>query len=276
MEQRYALGPDEVKTFNTEQIRKNFLIESLFAEGRVEFVYTHYERMMIGGAAPGAGTIRLETYPELRSEYFLERREIGIINVGGPGSVEADNTRHELSKMDCLYVGKGTKEVSFSSADPASPALFYLLSCPAHEQLPARVMKKEEASPVDLGAVATANQRTIYKYIHLQGIQSCQLVMGLTVLKEGSVWNTIPSHTHDRRMEAYFYFDLPADQRVLHLMGQPSQTRHIFVANRQAIVSPPWSIHSGCGTSNYTFIWGMAGENKDYADMDPAPLAELR
>ena len=178
--------------------------------------------------------------------------------------------------MDCLYLGKGTTDVQFKSTDAANPAQYYLLSCPAHEKLPARLMKKEEASPVELGAVATAIQRTIFKYIHLQGIQSCQLVMGLTVLKEGSVWNTIPSHTHDRRMEAYFYFDLPADQRVLHLMGQPSQTRHIFVASNQAIVSPPWSIHSGCGTSSYTFIWGMAGENKDYADMDPAPLNELR
>jgi 4-deoxy-L-threo-5-hexosulose-uronate ketol-isomerase len=276
MEQLYALGPDEVKGFTTEEIRKNFLIETLFTEGKVEFTYTHYDRMMIGGAHPGTSGVKLETYPELRSEYFLERREIGIINVGGNGTVEADGTDFEVSKMDCLYLGKGTTSVQFKSADAANPALYYLLSCPAHEKLPARLMKKEEASPVELGAVATANQRTIYKYIHLQGIQSCQLVMGLTVLKEGSVWNTIPSHTHDRRMEAYFYFDLPAEQRVLHLMGQPSQTRHIFVASNQAIVSPPWSIHSGCGTSSYTFIWGMAGENKDYADMDPAPLNELR
>lgn len=276
MEQRYAIGPDEVKKFSTDEIRKNFLMESLFVEGQIVFVYTHYDRMMIGGANPGSESVRLETYPELRSEYFLERREIGIINVGGDGRVGADGTSFDVAKMDCLYLGKGTKEVSFSSVDMANPALFYLLSCPAHEKIPARMMKKAEASPVDLGAAATANQRTIYKYIHLQGIPSCQLVMGLTVLREGSVWNTIPSHVHDRRMEAYFYFDVPKDQKILHLMGQPSETRHIFVANHQAIVSPSWSIHSGCGTSNYAFIWGMAGENKDYADMDPAPLSELK
>jgi 4-deoxy-L-threo-5-hexosulose-uronate ketol-isomerase len=276
MQQLYALGPNEVKLFSTEQLRENFLMETLLQDDSIHFTYTHYDRMMIGGAKPTVNTLSLETYPELRSEFFLERREIGIINVGGDGSVEVDGTSYNVSKMDCLYVGKGARKVTFSSSKADNPALFYLLSCPAHKNLPARLMKKEEAAPVELGTLAMANQRTIYKYIHLQGIESNQLVMGLTVLKEGSVWNTMPSHTHDRRMEAYFYFDVPGDQRVLHLMGQPQETRHVFVANHQAIVSPPWSIHSGAGTSNYAFIWGMAGENKDYSDMNPVTAAELR
>jgi 4-deoxy-L-threo-5-hexosulose-uronate ketol-isomerase len=276
MQQLYAIGPDEAKQFSTEALRANFLLENLMQDGAINFTYTHYDRMMIGSAKPTVNALSLETYPELRSEYFLERREIGIINVGGGGTVEVDGSAYALSKMDCLYVGKGARQVSFLSTSAETPALYYLLSCPAHKELPARLMKKEEAAPVELGSTATANQRTIYKYIHLQGIESCQLVMGLTVLKEGSVWNTMPSHVHDRRMEAYFYFDVPEGQRVIHLMGQPQQTRHVFVANHQGIASPPWSIHSGAGTSNYAFIWGMAGENKDYSDMDPVSAAELR
>jgi len=276
MQQLYALGPNEVKLFSTGQLRENFLMETLLQDNAVNFTYTHYDRMMIGGAKPTVNTLSLETYPELRSEYFLERREIGIINVGGDGTVEVDGTSYTVLKMDCLYVGKGARQVNFSSSNDDHPALYYLLSCPAHKELPARLMKKDDAAPVELGSLATANQRTIYKYIHLQGIESCQLVMGLTVLKEGSVWNTMPSHTHDRRMEAYFYFDVPEGQRVLHLMGQPQETRHLFVDNHQAIVSPPWSVHSGAGTSNYSFIWGMAGENKDYSDMDPVSAAELK
>lgn len=276
MEQRHAIGINEAKHFTTQQIRENFLMENLMQDNTIQFVYTHYDRMMIGGAKPTARSLTLETYPELRSDFFLERREIGIINVGGDGTVEADGTSYQVSKMDCVYAGKGVKTVSFSSSNPENPALFYLLSSPAHASHPTQLMKGAEASPVDLGSTATANQRTIYKYIYLQGIQSCQLVMGLTVLKEGSVWNTMPSHVHDRRMEAYFYFDVPEGQRVLHLMGQPQETRHIFVSNHQAIVSPPWSIHSGCGTSNYAFIWGMAGENKDYGDMDAVTVPDLR
>jgi len=276
MQQIYALGPNEVKLFSTEQLRENFLIEILLQDDAINFTYTHYDRMMIGGAKPAFNPLNLESYPELRSAFFLERREIGIINVGGAGTVEVDGTSYRLSKMDCLYIGKGARQISFSSNNPAQPALYYLLSAPAHKNLPARLMKKEEAAPVELGSVLMANERTVYKYIHQQGIESCQLVMGLTVLKEGSVWNTMPSHTHDRRMEAYFYFDIPESQRVLHLMGQPQETRHLLVANHQAVISPPWSIHSGAGTSNYAFIWGMAGENKDYSDMDVVSAAELR
>lgn len=276
MQKRYALGPDEVKQFTTNQLRENFLIETLFQEGAIHLTYTHYDRMMIGGVKPTVNNLLLETFAELRSEYFLERREMGIINVGGQGNIQVGGTSYLLTKMDCLYIGKSAREVVFSSINAEDPSLFYLLSCPAHEVLPTRLMKKEEASPAELGTMATANQRTIYKYIYLNGIPSCQLVMGLTVLQEGSVWNTMPSHTHDRRMEAYFYFDVPEHQRIVHLMGQPTETRHIFVANHQAIVSPAWSIHSGCGTSNYSFIWGMAGENKDYSDMDALTISDLR
>ena len=261
MHQLYALGPEEVKKFTTQQLRRHFLIEDLMQDS-IQFTYTHYDRMMIGGTKPPIDQLALNTYAELRSEFFLERREIGIINVGGKGTIEVDGISWILSKLDCLYIGKGTRTVYFSSSSTAEPAQFYMLSCPAHENHPTRLMKKEEASPSELGTTATANHRTIYKYIHMQGIQSCQLVMGLTVLKEGSVWNTMPSHVHDRRMEAYFYFDVPEGQRILHLMGEPQETRHMFIANHQAIVSPPWSIHSGCGTSNYGFIWGMAGKIK--------------
>jgi 4-deoxy-L-threo-5-hexosulose-uronate ketol-isomerase len=276
MQQRYAISMKEAKQFSTDEIREHFLMESLLQDNTIQFIYTHYDRMMIGGAKPVQDKLTLETYPELRSTAFLERRELGIINVGGEGTVEVDGTSYELSKLDCLYAGMGIDSVTFSSKNADNPALYYLLSSPAHVNHPTRLMKKEEASPSELGTLATANQRTIYKYIHLQGIQSCQLVMGLTVLKEGSVWNTMPSHVHDRRMEAYFYFDVPQGHAVVHFMGQPQETRHLFVANHQAIVSPPWSIHAGCGTSNYAFIWGMAGENKDYADMDAVAIPQLR
>ncbi|MEJ7737388.1 MAG: 5-dehydro-4-deoxy-D-glucuronate isomerase [Chitinophagaceae bacterium] len=276
MQQRYALSPNEMKQLTTEQVRDHFLLQNLLQDNVVQFTYTHYDRMMIGGAKPTTTPAVLETFPELRSEYFLERREIGIINVGGDGMVDVDGTSFPISKLDCLYVGKGAQQVTFASSNAVNPPLLYLLSTPAHEILPTRLMKKEEASPTELGTLATANQRTIYKYIHLQGIQSSQLVMGLTVLKEGSVWNTMPAHVHDRRMEAYFYFDVPEGQRVVHFMGHPQETRHMFVANHQAIISPPWSIHSGCGTSNYAFIWGMAGENKDYTDMDAVTIPDLR
>jgi len=212
----------------------------------------------------------------LRAGYFLERREIGIINVGGAGKVEADGATFDMEKLSCLYLGKGTKEVSFSSIKPSEPAVFYLLSSPAHQTYPAQKMTKDEASPGTMGSVEIANERTIYRYIHLDGIKSCQLVMGLTILKTGSVWNTMPAHTHTRRMEAYFYFDLLPEQRVIHLMGEPTETRHLLVANYEAIISPPWSIHLGCGTSNYGFIWGMAGENLVYSDMDAVAIGEIR
>ncbi|SHL77895.1 5-dehydro-4-deoxy-D-glucuronate isomerase [Hymenobacter psychrotolerans] len=276
MNQRYAIGPRETAAMNTEQLRENFLIETLFVPGEIELVYTHYDRMMVGGVVPTAEAIDLPNPGNLKAEYFLERRELGILNIGSAGTVTVDGTTYELGRQDCLYVGKGAKDVRFASTDATQPAKFYLLSTPAHATHPTTRLSQAEATPVTLGELETANQRTIYKYIYAEGIQSCQLVMGLTQLHAGSVWNTMPAHTHDRRMEAYLYFDMPQGQRVLHLMGQPQETRHLWVGEGQAILSPPWSIHSGCGTAGYTFIWGMGGENREYTDMDPAPIDQLR
>ena len=271
-----AISQREAQSFNTQQLRDNFLIESIFQNNEIKMYYTHYDRVVIGGAMPVNTAITLPTYDNLKSEYFLERREIGIINVGGDGEIAVDGKTFPLSKLDALYVAKGAKSVVFTSTHIENPAQFFLLSAPAHHTYETRKMSKEEATPVTLGSQETANERTIYKYIHRDGLQSCQVVMGLTVLKPGSIWNTLPAHVHDRRMEAYLYFDLNADHRVFHLMGQPQETRHLVVANHQAILSPPWSIHSGAGTTNYSFIWGMAGENLDFTDMDFAPIAELR
>ena len=259
----------------TAELRSNFLVENLMITDEVKMVYSHYDRIIVGGAKPVNKSLLLPNHNELKAEYFLERREMGIINVGGPGIVEADAERFSLNKLDCVYLGKGVQKVSFASDNGASP-VFYFLSAPAHAAHPAHLMKKEEASPVTIGDMKTANHRTIYKYIHADGIESCQLVMGLTVLGEGSVWNTMPAHTHTRRMEAYFYFDVQPEHRVIHLMGQPQETRHLIVANHEAIISPPWSIHAGCGTANYSFIWGMGGENYTYTDMDAVAISDLR
>ncbi|MEZ0538967.1 5-dehydro-4-deoxy-D-glucuronate isomerase [Fibrella arboris] len=273
---RHAIGLNELKHSTTESLRADFLIESLFEANTIQAVYTHYDRVIVGGALPTTESVALPTYDNLKSTYFLERRELGIINVGGSGSVTVDGTVYSLNKLDGLYVGKGCRDVSFQSATAADPARFFLMSAPAHAVHPTAKLAKEEANPTRLGARETANERTIYKYIHAAGLASCQLVMGLTVLESGSIWNTMPAHVHDRRMETYLYFDVPADHRVFHLMGPPDQTRHIVVANHQAILSPPWSIHSGAGTASYSFIWGMAGENLDFADMDFAPISTLR
>lgn len=261
---------------NTQELRTNFLVENLMQDDKLNLVYSHYDRVIIGGAKPVNQVLKLETHAELKADYFLERRELGIINVGGAGKVVADGVTYELNKLDCLYLGKGTKAVSFATTNANDAAIFYLLSAPAHANYPTVKYTKEQAQGGDMGSQATANKRTIYRYIHADGIQSCQLVMGLTILEDGSVWNTMPSHTHTRRMEAYYYFDVKPDQRVFHFMGQPTETRHLLVANNEAIISPPWSIHSGCGTAAYGFIWGMAGENYTYSDMDPAPLADMR
>jgi 4-deoxy-L-threo-5-hexosulose-uronate ketol-isomerase len=232
--------------------------------------------MIIGGIMPVKNAVELNNPEELKANYFLERREMGIANVGGAGKVVVDGIDYALSKLDCLYIGKGAKEVRFISNDPAQPALYYMLSCPAHQTYPTAVCKKEAASPLELGAANTSNKRTVYKYIHLEGLQSCQLVMGITVLEEGSVWNSVPPHTHTRRMEVYFYFDVPQEHRVFHFMGEPQATKHIVMANQEAVISAPWSTHFGCGTSNYGFIWGMCGENLVYTDMDPAPVNTLK
>jgi 4-deoxy-L-threo-5-hexosulose-uronate ketol-isomerase len=271
-----AISQREAQGFNTEQLRENFLIESIFQNNEISMYYTHYDRVALGGVMPINSAITLPTYDNLKSDYFLERREIGIINVGGEGEIAVDGKTFSLSKLDALYIAKGSKSVVFTSNNIENPAQFFLFSAPGHHAYKTRKMSKEEATPVNMGSTETANERTIYKYIHRDGIESCQVVMGLTVLKPGSIWNTMPAHVHDRRMEAYLYFDLNADHRVFHLMGQPQETRHMVVANHQAILSPPWSIHSGAGTSNYSFIWAMAGENMDFTDMDFANISELK
>ncbi len=276
MQIQFQHSAKETAGMDTQQLREAFLVDKLMNDDAVTLVYSHYDRVIVGGAKPVKEKLLLDADKELRADYFLERREIGIINVGGKGKVTADEKTYELNKLDCLYVSKGTQKVFFESVDIGAPAVFYLLSSPAHKEYTTTLYTKEQALPATVGSLETSNERTIYKYIHADGIQSCQLVMGLTILNTGSVWNTMPAHTHTRRMEAYFYFDVPAEQRVLHLMGEPQQTRHIVIANHEAVVSPPWSIHSGCGTSNYAFIWGMAGENYTYTDMDAVAIKDLR
>jgi 4-deoxy-L-threo-5-hexosulose-uronate ketol-isomerase len=272
----HSVHPDDFKSYSTDKIRERFLVDQIVQPDKLNCVYTHYDRMIIGATCPMGKAIELPNYPNLRADYFLERREIGIINVAGDGRVSVDGTFYDVKKLDCLYVGKGVKNVTFSSKNPENPAVFYLLSAPAHVNYPTALMTHAEAAKVNTGDASTANRRTINKYIHLEGIKSCQLVMGLTTLHEGSVWNTMPPHTHDRRMEAYFYFDLPAGQKIFHLMGKGDETRHIAMNNYEAVVSPPWSIHSGSGTASYSFIWGMAGENLDYTDMDAIAIPDIK
>jgi 4-deoxy-L-threo-5-hexosulose-uronate ketol-isomerase len=272
----HSVHPDDFKNYNTTLIRDRFLVKDLMQPNKISFTYTHYDRMIVGGAVPQNETLELGNYPNLRADYFLERREMGVINVGGNAIITVDGKEYSLQKLDCLYIGKGAQKVSFKSSDANAPAVLYILSAPAHKAYPTTLLKKADAESNSLGALETSNQRTIYRYIHKNGIQSCQLVMGLTILEKGSVWNTIPAHTHDRRMEVYFYFDVPENQVVFHYMGEPDETRHILMKNCQAVVSPPWSIHSGSGTSNYGFIWGMAGENLEYSDMDGVQLNDLR
>lgn len=273
---RYESSPREAATMNAEALRSHFLIENLLQTDKVELVYSHYDRVIIGGAMPVENVISLPNPDELKADFFLERRELGIINIGRNGQVIADGIPYDLEKLDCLYISRGVREVRFVSENTAKPARFFLLSAPAHLEYPTHRMTKEEATPQRMGATETSNQRTIYKYIHPDGIGSCQLVMGLTILENGSVWNTMPPHTHDRRMEVYFYFDVMENQKVLHLMGQPQETRHLWVGNEQAVISPPWSIHAGCGTASYGFIWGMAGENQAFTDMDFVQTNDLR
>ena len=272
----HSVHPHDFKTYPTALVRERFLIDKQVQADQVNCTYTHYDRMIVGFANPTNKTLELPNYPNLRADYFLERREIGIINVAGDGTITADGNVYELKKMDCLYIGKGTKSIIFSSNDASAPAVFYLLSAPAHLWHPTTLLTNADAVKVTLGSAATANYRTINKYIHLEGIQSCQLVMGLTILHDGSVWNTMPPHVHDRRMEAYFYFDVPVGQKIFHYMGEGDETRHITMDNYDAVVSPPWSIHAGSGTSSYSFIWGMAGENLDYTDMDPIAIPDLK
>jgi len=274
-ESRYASSPKAIKQYDTKELREEFLIDNLMEEGIINLTYSHYDRYIAGSAVP-LKPLTLETIDPLKAKYFLERREIGIINVGAKGSVSVDGTSYELGHKDALYIGSGNKEVIFQSEDAKNPAKFYINSAPAHKNYPTKKVSLQEANKIELGSLETANHRTVNQMIIGGIITSCQLQMGMTELKTGSVWNTMPAHVHDRRMEVYFYLDIPENQAVCHFMGQPQETRHIWMANHQAVISPPWSIHCGSGTSNYTFIWGMAGENLDYGDMDVAKITELR
>ncbi len=272
------LMADPVRTagMTTAELRACFLVEDLFAPGVVRMAYCDADRAVVGAAVPTAEPLSLEGDAALRSAYFAERREVGVFNVGAPGTVTVDGQPYELANLDALYVSRGSRDVRFTSADPANPAAFYLLSYPAHAPHPTTRIKRSSIEPLKLGSEATCNRRSLYKYIHPGGVQSCQLVMGFTQMEVGSVWNTMPPHTHARRSEVYLYFNVPADSRVFHLMGDPAETRHLVVADRQAVLSPSWSIHSGVGTAAYAFCWGMGGENQAFDDMDPAPLATLR
>ncbi|MCP3739471.1 5-dehydro-4-deoxy-D-glucuronate isomerase [Rossellomorea sp. BNER] len=276
MEVRHARHFKEVERMNTTELRENFLMESLFQKGEVKMSYTHEDRMIVGAAVPSDNGLYLEDPDTLKTDYFLERRELGIVNIGGSGKVVADGQEYELNTKDCLYVGKGTKEVLFRNADDANPAKFYFVSTLAHEVLPTKKMGIEEATPVHLGSVKESNKRTIYKYIHADGIQSCQLMLGMTLLEDNSMWNTMPAHIHDRRSEVYLYFDMEPNTRIFHFMGKPEETRHLVIKNEQSVISPSWSIHSGIGTGSYTFIWAMAGENYTFEDMEGVSMEELK
>jgi 4-deoxy-L-threo-5-hexosulose-uronate ketol-isomerase len=268
--------PVRYARMTSAELRETFLLEGIFNPGKIEYAYVDLDRTVIGSAVPTSGPLTLETQPELRAEYFLERRELGVFNVGGSGSVNVDGVTYDLDKMDCLYISRGSKAVSFASKDASAPASFYLLSYPAHTEHPTQIVKCADLKGLDLGSTETCNKRTIYKAIHREGIKSCQLVMGFTLLAPGSNWNTMPAHVHMRRSEVYFYFDIEPDQRVVHLMGPPDATSHIVMADKQVVVSPGWSIHAGVGTKNYGFCWGMGGENQDYADMDPVAIKDLK
>ncbi|MFC3629231.1 5-dehydro-4-deoxy-D-glucuronate isomerase [Paracoccus angustae] len=271
VETRHAIHPDHAKRMDTADLRRHFLAEGLFADAEVRLVYTHYDRFVVGGAVPNGADISLKKIEETKTGTFLERREMGIVNIGGTGSVTAAGQTWEMKNGDVLYLGMGSGAVTFSGG-----GRFYIASCPAHRELPCRLVTVAEAKEMKTGAVETSNKRTIRQFIHPLVMESCQLVLGYTTLEDGSVWNTIPSHVHDRRMEAYLYHGMAPEARVLHLMGEPRETRHIFVANEQAVISPPWSVHSGAGIGGYTFIWAMAGDNVDYTDMDFVQPEDLR
>jgi len=274
--QRFATHPDDVRGYDTAKLRQHFLLDNLMQADTLVLNYTHYERMIVGSAVPVNGPVLLQTVDALKSHYFLERRELGIINTGGAGVVTVDGEDYPLAFREALYVGKGVQQVVFHSVDATIPAKFYLNSTPAHHSYPTQHVTMAQCNVLHMGAKDTSNHRDIYQLMIKGVVETCQLQMGLTVLHPGSVWNTMPAHQHDRRMEAYYYFGLSQGQQVCHFMGEPTQTRHIWTGNEQAVVSPPWSIHSGCGTGSYTFIWGMAGENHDYNDMDKFAPDALR
>lgn len=273
---RYANHPDDAERYNTSEIRKHYLIEKLFEADKVSLTYSHVDRIIAGGAMPVKKGISLKAGKEMGVDFFLERREMGVINIGGPGALLLDGTEHKVGSREGAYVGKGVKEVTFKSDDASDPAKFYINSAPAHKTYPTVLIDLEKANKVELGSPENLNVRTINQFVHPAVCESCQLVMGMTILAPGSVWNTMPCHTHERRMEVYAYFDMAEDTRVFHLMGKPDETRHVVMANEQAVISPSWSIHSGVGTSNYTFIWGMCGENITFDDMDFVDMGDIK
>ena len=273
---RYATHPEDARHYDTTRIRKEFLIETIFADDEVNMVYSMYDRMVVGGAMPVAEALTLEAIDPLKAEYFTTRREIGVYNVGGKGSVRVGEEVFELDFKEALYIGKGDRDVIFSSVDPQQPARFYFNSTTAHTAYPCRKVTKQDAVVAHMGSLDMSNERNINKMIVNQVLPTCQLQMGMTELTTGSVWNTMPAHVHARRMEAYFYFELPEDQAACHFMGEPQETRHIWLHNEQAVLSPEWSIHSAAATHNYTFIWGMGGENLDYGDQDFSKITELK
>ncbi len=273
--QRYATNPAQIPGMTTAELRDTYLIDDVFAPGEIRLTYTHHDRVVLGGAVPAGEILHLGGYPEIRSEYFLEHRELGVVNVGDTGIVGADGESFELPKGACLYLGRGVEAISFADAQGSTGAQFYLFSAPAHTTYPTQLVRPGEGTVRELGDQLTSNRRTLNQYIHENGVKSCQIVMGVTQLHPGSMWNTMPAHTHDRRTECYLYFDVPEDARVVHLMGEREETRHLIVADRQAVISPSWSLHSGVGTAAYSFVWAMAGENQTFDDMDPAPITDL-
>ena len=275
MELRTAASPRDVKTYDTARLREEFLIQDLFRPDDIKLVYSHIDRIITGSATPVTKALVLTAGDELRAEYFLQRREMGVINIGGEGTVTVDGTVYTLRYKDGLYIGRGSRDISFASADPDHPAKFYLNSCPAHKEYPTVYIRPEDCVRVELGSLEQSNHRTICKYNLTGQVESCQLVKGMTQLQPGSVWNTMPCHTHDRRMEVYLYFDMPKDAFVMHYMGEPQETRHIVMRNEQAVISPSWSIHAGSGSQAYTFIWGMCGENQDFDDMDGVATTDI-
>ena len=271
---RFAVDPAAAAAMGTDELRHHFHVAGLFEPGRISLTYTHYDRMIVGGAMPGNEALALEAIKPTGTKRFLDRREMIAVNIGGAGSVEAGGETYEMATRDMLYLGMGTDPVSFASSNAGETAKFYLLSAPAHREHPNRLIRIGDAKRIDLGSQATSNERSIFQFS--AAVETCQLVVGMTQLAPGSVWNTMPAHVHDRRMEAYLYFDLAETARVFHFMGEPDETRHIVMRNEEAVISPPWSIHSGAGMSNYAFIWAMAGDNVDYTDVDPVPVEELR
>ncbi len=276
MEIRYSNHPDDSKFYTTEELREHYLQENIFSADEILLTYTHVDRMIFGGAMPTTKALELEAGEELRADFFLQRRELGVINIGGDGAIEIDGTVYEMNTQDGIYVGMGNKKIVFTSKDAKNPAKFYINSAPAHTVYPIHHIPLANSNPNVLGSQEQMNKRTIYQYVHPAVCKSCQLTMGLTKLEDGNSWNTMPSHTHERRMEVYFYFGLPQDQVVFHMMGQPQETRHIVMQNDQAVISPSWSIHSGVGTAAYTFIWGMCGENQEFTDMDHIVSSDIK